>query len=112
MNGTKTLRWIARLWAVLSLLFLLAFVVGEGIGLQRTRDLVAFLFFPLGVGAGLVVAWWRERLGGLIAVGSLVVFYLTLYLFDGRLPRGPYFLLVAAPGVLFLLLGRKEALPA
>ncbi len=112
MNGTKTLRWIARLWAVLSLLFLLAFVVGEGIGLQRTRDLVAFLFFPLGVGAGLVVAWWRERLGGLIAVGSLVAFYLTLYLFDGRLPRGPYFLLVAAPGVLFLLLGRKEALPA
>lgn len=112
MNGTKTLRWIARLWAVLSLLFLLAFVVGEGLGLRSPRDLVAFLFFPVGVGAGLVIAWWRERLGGLIAVGSLAAFYLTLYLFDGRWPRGPYFLLVAAPGLLFLLLGGRESPPA
>ncbi len=112
MNGTRRLRWVARLWAVLSLLFLLAFVVGEGIGFQRIRDLAAFLFFPLGVGAGLVVAWWRERIGGAIAVCSLVAFYLTLCLFDGRFPRGPYFFLVAAPGLLFLWLGREETPPA
>ena len=68
------------------------------------RDIVAMLLFPVLSCVGLIVAWRRVGLGGAISVGSLVAFYAWLGLMDGRLPRGPYFALVAAPGFLFLLL--------
>ena len=105
----KALRRIARLWALLSLLLLLVFLVGEGgPPPSRLRDWLGLLFFPVGVAAGLLLTWWRERLGGAVAMASLVAFYVVLYLFDGRFPRGPYFFLVAAPGLLFLLLPQQE----
>jgi len=37
-----------------------------------------------------------------MTIGSLLVFYVALVLMDGRFPRGPFFALVAAPGILFL----------
>jgi len=36
---------------------------------------VGFLFFPVGICVGLIVAWWREGLGGAITVSSLLIFY-------------------------------------
>ncbi len=112
MDGVKSLRLVARLWSALSLLFLLAFFVGEWMPPQGIRDGLALFFFPFGVAVGLVLAWRREGLGGAIAVGSLVAFYLTLYGFDRRWPRGPYFLLIAAPGLLFMLLAYLERSPS
>jgi hypothetical protein len=67
------------------------------------RDLVGLLFFPFGVGVGMIVAWRWEGLGGVITIGSLLAFYAALRIMDGRFPRGPWFALVAAPGVLFLV---------
>jgi hypothetical protein len=51
---------------------------------------------------GFVIAWRRERLGGLVTVCSLAAFYIWMTARDGHLPPGPYFLLFAAPGFLFL----------
>jgi hypothetical protein len=49
--------------------------------------------------SGLVVG----RLGGLVTVAAFIAFYLTNFLFSGRFPDGPYFLVFADPGFLFLL---------
>ena len=109
MKRSSIVRWIARIWSILSIGFVLFMFVGaglnEGVDLARfsARDVIGLAFFPLGVCVGLVLAWRRERLGGLITVGSLVAFYLAMLISDGRFPRGPYFALVAAPGLLFLL---------
>lgn len=65
-------------------------------------EAVAFLFFPVGVVVGLVVAWRRELVGSLITVGSLVLFYLYMSAWGSLRPPGPYFLLFAAPGFLHL----------
>ncbi|MEA3408548.1 MAG: hypothetical protein U9R48_10805 [Chloroflexota bacterium] len=106
---SSVIRWVARVWSIVSLGFMLLMVGGEllsptGQLPSAARDLLGMVFFPVGVCAGLVVAWWREGLGGAVTVGSFLAFYLILWAFDGRFPRGPYFALVAAPGVLFLLL--------
>ena len=103
------IRWVARVWGIISLGFMLLMVGGEIITPtapppSEPRDLLAMVFFPVGVCAGLVLAWWREGLGGAITVGSMLAFYFILWAFDGRFPRGPYFALVAGPGILFLLL--------
>jgi hypothetical protein len=106
-TAARVLRWTARVWGVLSLAFMAVMVGGEVIfphaPFPTPLEMLGMLFFPVGVCAGIVVAWWREGLGGAISVGSMIVFYILLYFMRGQFPRGPYFALVAAPGVLFLL---------
>ena len=107
-RGVTAVRWIARLWSSASIGFVLLMFIGSGLaeGFNPAqfafRDLVGLLFFPCGVCLGMIVAWRREGLGGGITVGSLLAFYAALRVMDGRFPRGPWFALVAAPGILFL----------
>lgn len=101
-------RWTARIWSILSISFLLMMFIGEGlcpkgVAALSTRDLAGMLFFPVGTCIGMIIAWWRELIGGIITVVSFAAFYGALYIMDGRVPRGPWFLIVAAPGILFLL---------
>jgi hypothetical protein len=94
-------RWTARVWGIASGLLLMAFVFGGGENLRFTAaSAAAFALFPVGVVVGFVVAWRRELVGGLITVGSLALFYLLLFYWNGRIPMTPYFLLFAAPGFL------------
>ena len=95
--------WIARAWGIVSGLLLLTFPFGGRENLQFTAATATlFLFFPVGIVAGFVVAWWRELVGGLITVGSLAMFYLLRFVWNGSVPGTPYFLLFAAPGFLHL----------
>ena len=64
--------------------------------------MVLFVFFPIGTCAGMILGWRWEGLGGTITIGSLLAFYGALRIMDGRFPGGPFFALVAAPGLLFL----------
>lgn len=108
-HGTAVaLAWIARGWSAISVALLVAFVVGEGIapgrGIPaRPAEWLGFLFFPLGVAAGMIIAWWREACGGAITIGSLAAFYLVHLSTAGVWPRGAAWILFAAPGFLFLL---------
>ncbi len=107
--ATLIIRWMARAWSIASVGFILLMFIGSGLAegfnlAQFTScDWVGLFFFPFGVSLGMIVAWRREGLGGGITVGSLLAFYAVLRVMDGRFPRGPYFALVAAPGVLFLM---------
>jgi hypothetical protein len=49
------------------------------------------------------LALWREGLGAAITVGSLVIFYLAYHAKTGTFPSGWAFVVLAAPGFLFLL---------
>jgi len=108
-RGVTIVRWSARGWSIASVGFVLLMFVGSGLaeGFNPAqfafRDLVGLFFFPFGVCLGMILAWRWEGLGGAIAVGSLLAFYAALRLMDGRFPRGPWFALVAAPGLLFLV---------
>jgi hypothetical protein len=100
-----TLRWAARVGSVISIGILLLFIIGEGFHPAKVapREWVGLLFFPGGVVAGMIVGWWREGLGGAIAVASLLAFYLVYgFLLSGKFPSGAAFLVFAAPGFLFL----------
>ena len=41
------------------------------------RQWVGFLFFPVGTILGMLLSWWREVLGGVVTVYSLLGFYLV-----------------------------------
>ena len=113
MNGSMTnrsvslcaLRWSARVLSVLAIGVLLVFAFGEGLNLSQftARELVLFVFFPLGVCLGMAVAWRWEGVGGGLTVASLAAFYLVNRLSSSHFPRGFAFVAFAAPGFLFLV---------
>jgi len=99
------LRWLARASSVLSIGVLLLFLIGEGFDPSDVtlRQWVGLLLFPCAVVAGMVVAWRNEGPGGAITVAGLLAFYLYSLILNGGLPRGSAFMLLSAPGFLFLL---------
>lgn len=98
--------WVARAWGVASSVLLFMFAFGGREHLRFTvHEAVAFLFFPVGVVAGFVLAWRRELVGGMVSVGSLALFYVCLFAFAGRVPMTPWFLVFAAPGFLHIASG-------
>jgi len=106
-RGQTLLCWIARVWSVLSIAFMLLMVVGEmtapSAPLPNLSEAVLMLLFPIGVCVGMIIAWKKELPGALVTIGCMIAFYFGIWLLRGNLPRGPYFLLVAAPGLLFLV---------
>ncbi len=111
------LRWIARIWGILSIAFILVMFIGN-IFLEtdpyqfQSEELLAFAFFPVGVLAGVLLGFWQEMRGGIIALGSLIIFYIVELISSGTIAKGPWFLLVAAPGLFFIaaaLASREKA---
>jgi hypothetical protein len=105
--GANALIWVARTWSLASIAFVLVFLFGEGLNSSgpgpTAEEWIALTLWPGGVCIGLIIAWFRPALGGAIAVFCLIAFYVWHLLYSGGLPGGPYFFLVAAPGVLFIL---------
>ena len=66
------------------------------------EEWIGLVFFPTGVIVGMIVAWWKEGVGALIALGSLVTFYLVYgYLMSNHI-GGWAFVAFASPALLFL----------
>lgn len=109
---TKILRWTARIWSILILVFLLFMFIGhiffpeEGEASWKTIELIAAIFFPIGVCLGMIIAWKKELIGGIVTVVSFIIFCFLILI-----PRGaigsmiPMFLLISGPGFLFLING-------
>jgi hypothetical protein len=112
-KSLRILRWTARITAALAAGLILIIFIGEGLSdgidqflhlaKRETLMMVAFIIFWL----GLIVGWKWELAGGIMSIGGLVAFYLIDYLFSGTLPGGPFFLIFAVPGFIFLYLGIK-----
>ena len=99
-------RWAARLASLASIALLALFAFGP---LERAwptpGEWLLIAFFPIGVALGMAIAWWRELLGGAITLGSLTAFYAAALIASGSIPKGPYLVLIALPGLVLLVCG-------
>jgi hypothetical protein len=102
---TLYVRWTARIWSIFSIGLVLAFLVGEGFDPAKIKitEWLGFLFFPVGISVGMILAWRREGVGGIITIGSLFAFYAVHLATAGTLPKGWAWFVFAAPGFLFLV---------
>ncbi len=102
---TQLIRWAARILSVVNIVFIILFVIGEGFNytLITQTELTLFIFFPVGISIGMILAWWQEGIGGSITVGSLVMFYIIHFANRGQFPNGWWFLVFTIPGFLFLI---------
>jgi hypothetical protein len=99
-----SLRWIATAGSLLSIGLILIFLIGEGFHPAQVapKEWVGLIFFPVGVVAGMIVAWWKEGVGAGITLASLLAFYGVYGFLLGK-PLGGWFIVFAAPGFCFLL---------
>lgn len=108
MSSTAAIRvvcWTARCWSLASLAFVAAFVFGTSEPASRSptvTEWIGLACFPCGVLVGLLVGCRWEAWGGGIAVASLAGFYIWHFVTSGRLAAGPWFVVLAGPGLLFL----------
>jgi hypothetical protein len=102
---TSYLGWAARISSLFSLVLLALFFFAAAddrtLRLEWAERLL-FFFFPIGLAVGMIIGWWSPRLGGIVAVLSLVMFYGIETAQSGSPPRGIYFALIALPGFIFL----------
>jgi hypothetical protein len=98
------LRWIARAGSLLSSGLIFLFFIGEEFHPAKItpREWVGLTFFPVGVVAGMIIAWWKEGVGAGITLSSLLAFY-GVYGFLLGSPIGVWFIVFASPGFFFLL---------
>jgi len=96
------IRWTARILSILFIIIFLLMFLGEGFEPDKVtpREWVSLFFFPFGLIVGMILAWWKEGLGGAITVGSLIA---ELFVGDVSGSGGGNMLLCASPGFLFLL---------
>lgn len=100
------LRWFARIYSIASIALILLFFIGEEFNPAKInmKQWIGFLFFPIGVVAGMIIAWKHEGVGGAISIVSLISFYLVYgLLLNSRLWQGVAFIVFAFPGFLFSL---------
>ena len=106
--GTITvIRWIARIWGGLAALFLLFIIlghlIGDGKGTPGAGEWIALLFFPFGVMVGLFLAYRWEGWGGIVAVGCMIAWHITMQVVHGNPDFVPFIDAMAAPGLLYIL---------
>lgn len=101
-------RWLARLWSIGPVVFLMGEFfyphVDSSIPVPWTDWLLVALLAASAL--ALVLAWWRERLGGGISVSALGVFLLAYWAFNGEFfPWAGLVWLgaILAPAMVFLL---------
>ena len=96
---------LAGVGSVASVTLLLMLFMGEGLHPSKisTNEWAGLVFFPIGVVIGMAIAWWKEGLGSVVTLGSLLGFYLVWgYLMRNHI-GGWWFVVFASPGFLFLL---------
>jgi succinate dehydrogenase/fumarate reductase cytochrome b subunit len=115
-NPYNWLRWIARITGILIVAFTLFFFIGEIIEGQQRHDgsalasytpLILIIFVIWGIAlAGLVLALWKEGLGGIISLISyMLVYILNLFNKEASM-RGnaiTIFLIFSIPSILYLV---------
>jgi len=113
----QIVRWVARVLAALMAAFIAFMFAGnavtDGIGplfKMTLRELLMMAAF-VAVFLGLILGWKREKLGGWLVVVGMVLFYMFDFAFSGNIPRGPFFALIALPGILFMLAGYSKDVP-
>lgn len=97
----RIVRLIARMLSLASIGLLVAFATSGG-DWPTALEWALIACFPVGIVAGMALAWRSEIAGGLLTLASLAAFYGIATAAAGHAPGGPWFLAFALPGLALL----------
>ena len=96
---------LARVTSIASITFLILLFMHEPFRPSEIspNEWAGLVFFPIGIMIGMVIAWWKEGVGSVLTIVSLIGFYVVYgYLLRNHI-GGWWFILFASPGFLFLV---------
>ena len=96
---------LARVGSIASITLLILLFMDDAVRPSEisANQWAGLVFFPIGVVIGMVIAWWKEGVGSVLTVASLIGFYMVYgYLLRNHI-GGWWFIVFASPGFLFLL---------
>ena len=96
----RVLRWLGRITSFVVLAFIVLSATTPSAAPSATQA-IGLVFFPGLVGLGLLLAWWRERTGVLVATLGLVGFYAWSFVSGAHFARGPWFAVCWSPALFF-----------
>jgi len=103
----RILRWVARIWSLPAIFFAVSELIfsSSDPGIEEgwlAWATVVILFLSV---IGLLIAWWRERFGGWMSIGALLLFFILYWMDTARLFPGWGLLIafVAVPAILYLV---------
>jgi len=101
----KLFKYIIYILSTLVIVTILLLMIKDGFTFWKftKEELVASMLFPFGFIAGLLTGFFKQRVGGYIAVVSMFGFYLINFLATGSFPQGPFFMIFTTPAILLLL---------
>ncbi|QSX05673.1 hypothetical protein JYG23_13555 [Sedimentibacter sp. zth1] len=109
----KIVRWIARVIGSLSTAFFLFMIIGDLMFISEpyTLEGVMVVGFAIVLTVGVLIAWWKEGIGGVILTISAIAFAMFIYFTAGRY-KVLASVLISSPflisGVLFLITRHKK----
>jgi len=95
------LRWIARLTSLVVIAFILLMAFGEPSAPPSRSEIVGLVFFPGLLSLGLLLGWWREQMGALVATVGLAGLYAWSLIARGQVLHGPWFVVTWLPALFF-----------
>lgn len=108
-NKLKYLYWIARVWGLLALIFLLFFLIAHIVEALKDdlpifaefskEEMFSFTFFPIGMIISLTLVQFKHRLGGILCLISTIGFLIS----RPDLLTDPMIYSFGTPGLLFLI---------
>ena len=97
-------RLVARILGMFLVGLVLIIAIGEGAGgfmEMQASDALMFVAFLVSL-IGMLVLWKWEKLGGLLVIGGMLVFYGMNFIISGVFPGGWILPLCYVPGLLSL----------
>jgi len=110
---TKIIRWIARIWSILVLIFAIALLITQLFAdSDETPTTLYWVLFGLWFTAvlGLVAGWRWEIAGSVIAITALISREMAVFYLSGEFLVGFWmvWLPIIPPAVLYILAWREE----
>jgi hypothetical protein len=102
------IRWFTRIAGSLLVVLSLVILIGSIIEpypqgrAKITPGVILLIIGMISMVVGIVVAWFREGLGGFLTVGGFVFFYAVHLIVEKRLPRGSFLVYFLIIGLLFI----------
>ena len=96
----KKYRIVNMVASALTIAIIFMFMICEGFTpwTFTRNEMILSAFFPIGFIAGLIVGFFKQRIGGYITVTAFIGFNIGYYFISGKFPNNISFFVFALPG--------------
>lgn len=104
------MRWAARIISIILVGIFILFFIGEGNIDEFAKltgiEILLMIFVPIVFTAGVVIAWRKEMLGGIVILASVLGYNLVDRINSSGFKWEIEFAFLLVPGILFILTSR------